>query len=285
MRSYVADFELIETPCLADALKLLCARETWRPFAGGTDLMVLFNAGKLEGRRFFSVRQIPELIKIEVGENAVEIGAAVTFSQIRAFEVLQQEFPLLCQAASWTGGPANQNRATIGGNIMNASPAADSPPALLAYDAELELTSKMGSRRIPYCEFHTGYKQMQIGVDELLYKVHLKKPIGNWKQYGRKVGARKAQAISKVCMAARVRMQGGVLDDIRLALGSVAPTPLRCTRTESGLRGQAITAELIAAAKETLSKEIAPIDDIRSTAVYRNQVARNLLAEFLGSLR
>jgi CO/xanthine dehydrogenase FAD-binding subunit len=284
MRSYAADFELVEMQGLAAALELLGAKERWRPMAGGTDLMVLFNAGKLEGRKFFSVRQIPELIEIEVQEDSVAIGAAMTFSQIRSSKVLQREFPLLCHSASWTGGLANQNRATIGGNIMNASPAADSPPSLLAYEAELELISKLGSRRIPYIQFHTGYKQMQIRSDELLCKVHLKRPKGDWKQYGRKVGARKAQAISKVCVAAMARMEGRVINDIRLSLGSVAATPLRCVRTESDLRGQTITAELIAAAKGTLTQEIAPIDDIRSTASYRSQVAQNLLGEFLVSL-
>ncbi len=284
MRSYAADFELVEAADLGVAFDLLSGPGILRPMAGGTDLMVLFNAGKLEGRRFFSIRQIPELTQIEIREDSVQIGAAVTYSAIRRSEVLQKEFPLLCQAAGWTGGIANQNRGTIGGNIVNASPAADSPPALLVYDAEVELASKQGCRRLPYREFHTGYKQMNLSLDELLFKVHLKRGSGTYKQYGRKVGARKAQAISKVCVAGVAEMDGRRVRDIRLALGSVAPIPLRCTRVEELLRKQILTGELVTAAKETLAGEIKPISDIRSTANYRSHVAQNLLGEFLGQL-
>lgn len=285
MRSYAADFELVEAADLGVAFDLLAEPGVRRPMAGGTDLMVLFNAGKLEGRRFFSIRQIPELTQIEVSEDTVEIGAGVTYSAIRRSEVLQKEFPLLCRAASWTGGIANQNRGTIGGNIVNASPAADSPPALLVYDAEVELASKQGRRRLPYREFHTGYKQMNLRLDELLFKVCLKRDTTAYKQYCRKVGARKAQAISKVCVAGVAEMDGGRVRDIRLALGSVAPIPLRCTRVEELLRKQILTTKLVTAAKEVLAGEIKPITDIRSTASYRSQVAQNLLGEFLGQLR
>jgi CO/xanthine dehydrogenase FAD-binding subunit len=167
---------------------------------------------------------------------------------------------------------------------VNASPAADSPPALLCYDAEVELVSQRRVRWLPYYGFHTDYKKMQIAPDELLRAIRLPRRAKPWRQYYRKVGTRKAQAISKVCFAGAALMENGVTRDIRVALGSVAPIVLRAVKTEESLRGSKITPAAIAAARETLVREIAPIDDIRSTARYRLRVAQNLLEEFLSQL-
>src|SRR4051812_34522642 len=243
--------------------------------------MVLLNAGKLSGNRFVSIREVPELRTISVSEHEVVLGAAVTYTAIREHPVLRSEFPLLCTAASWTGGVANQNRGTLGGNIANASPAADSAPPLLAYDASLRLRSLRGERTIPYRDFHTGYKQIQLRRGELITAIHLARKFAGWKHYARKVGARKAQAISKVCLNGLVQLQGKTVTGIAITLGSVAPTPLRCTRSEAELLGQEISPEIINRAKAALTAEIKPIDDVRSTAQYRAQVARNLLGEFL----
>jgi CO/xanthine dehydrogenase FAD-binding subunit len=199
--------------------------------------------------------------------------------------VLQNEFPMLCQAASETGGLAIQNRGTLGGNIVNASPAADSPPALLAYDADIELVSSDGSRWLPYQGFHTGYKQMLIGPNELLARIRMPRNTRGAAHYYRKVGTRKAQAISKVCLAALGTVRQDQISDVRIALGSVAPIVVRCVQTEDALRGRKADAETIKSACATLSREISPIDDIRSTAKYRLQVAKNLLTDFLLTLR
>jgi CO/xanthine dehydrogenase FAD-binding subunit len=191
---------------------------------------------------------------------------------------------MLCQAASETGGLAIQNRGTLGGNIINASPAADSPPALLAYDAEIELVSSAGARWVAYHGFHTGYKQMQLGADELLARIRLPRNTTGVMHYYRKVGTRKAQAISKVCLAAIGRISDGQIEDTRIAVGSVAPIIVRCVQTENALRGQKPDAEAIASATAALVREISPIDDIRSTADYRLQVTKNLLTDFLLAL-
>src|SRR6185503_3595045 len=159
-------------------------------------------------------------------------------TDVQAHDILHDEFPMLCQAASETGGLAIQNRGTIGGNIVNASPAADSPPALLAYNAELELLSVRASRWVPYQSFHTGYKEMIMQPDELLARVRLPRLWPDLHHYYRKVGTRKAQAISKVCFAATARVNEGVIDLVRIALGSIAPVPLRCPRTEQAIRGE-----------------------------------------------
>jgi len=284
MRSHLPDYDLVIAEDLAHALRLLASGEGWRPMAGGTDLMVLFNAGRLPYRRLVSIAKLEELNSITVFPEAVAIGGAVTYSTVQRHPLLQAEFPLLCQAASWTGGVANQNRGTLGGNIANASPAADTPPALLVYDAELELISEHGSRLIPYRQFHTGYKVMQSRADELLAKIHVPRPHRPLIQYGRKVGARRAQAISKVCFSALAEVDLSVVKYIRIALGSVAPVPLRCLKVEAALTGQNITGGLIANARELIAQEIQPIDDIRSTARYRSLVTQNLLGEFLGRL-
>jgi CO/xanthine dehydrogenase FAD-binding subunit len=285
MRAYVPAYDLRVPGSLSEALALL-AREpgVWQPFAGGTDLMVLLEAGRLSHKRFLSVSKLDDLRGIEVTANFVILGALTTYTEIQKHPVLQAEFPLLCAAARETGSIATQNRGTLGGNIVNASPAADSPPALLVYDADVELISTRRAQWLPYLGFHTGYKKMQLASDELLRAVRLPRRAKSWRQYYRKVGTRKAQAISKVCFAGAALLENSTIRDIRIALGSVAPLVLRAVKTEDALRGSSVTNTVIAAATETLANEIAPIDDIRSTAHYRLRVAQNLLAEFLSQL-
>lgn len=285
MRGSVPNYELRTPGSLADALALLKTEPgVWKPFAGGTDLMVLLEAGRLSHRNYVDIWALNELRGIEVTDSHVTLGALTTYTEVQANPILQSEFPMLCQAASETGGLAIQNRGTLGGNIVNASPAADSPPAFLAYDAEIELLSSDGSRWLPYNGFHTGYKQMHMAPNELLSRIRVPRNTGGASHYYRKVGTRKAQAISKVCLAALARIDQGHIEDVRIAVGSVAPIVVRCVETENTLRGRACGAETIQAASASLSREISPIDDIRSTAKYRSQIAKNLLTDFLLTL-
>ena len=256
----------------------------WKPFAGGTDLMVLLEAGKLPREKFLNIWNLAELRGIETSADHVTLGALTTYTEVRRHEILAREFPLLCRAAAETGSVATQNRGTLGGNIANASPAADSPPALLVYDAEIEIVSASGVRWIPYQQFHSGYKQMDLQPAELIRRVRVPRNKNAWRQHFRKVGTRRAQAISKVCFAAAARMDPGRIGDVRIVLGSVAPTALRAVRTEEVLRGQRPEPAILKVAQDALAREIAPIDDIRSTLRYRRAVARNLLAEFIESL-
>lgn len=289
MRAFIPNYQLTTPASLADALALLKSEPgVWKPFAGGTDLMVLLEAGKLPHRNYINIWGLAELRGIEVNNSHVTLGALTTYTEVQAHPVLRSEFPMLCQAASETGGLAIQNRGTLGGNIINASPAADSPPALLAYDAEIELVSSAGARWVAYHGFHTGYKQMQLGADELLARIRLPRSTAGVMHYYRKVGTRKAQAISKVCLAATGWMNDGQIEDARIAVGSVAPIIVRCVQTEDALRGRVPDQETIASACDTLLHEISPIDDIRSTADYRLHVTKNLLTDFvlaLGSAR
>jgi CO/xanthine dehydrogenase FAD-binding subunit len=282
MRAYVPSYQLISPAELSEALDLM-AREpgAWQPFAGGTDLMVLLEAGKLPHKNYLNIRNLAELRGIEVTDEHITLGALTTYTEVQSNQVLRQEFPMLCQAASETGGLAIQNRGTLGGNIVNASPAADSPPALFAYDAELELVSVKGRRWVPYSGFHTGYKQLIMKPDELLARIRLPRHSKKLRHYYRKVGTRKAQAISKVCFAGVAIVLDDTIEDIRIVLGSVAPVPLRCVLTEDSLRGVKLNPSIIERAKKDLAGEIAPIDDIRSTKNYRLRVSLNLLEDFL----
>jgi len=285
MRAYLPSYELISAAQLQEALGVLANEPgVWRPFAGGTDLMVLLEAGKLPHKKYLNIWNLPELRGIEVTASQVTLGALTTYTEVQQEKVLQAEFPMLCQAASETGGLAIQNRGTLGGNIVNASPAADSPPALLAYDAELELVSLAGARWVPYHGFHTGYKQMGIRPDELLTRIRLPRSSEKLQHYYRKVGTRKAQAISKVCFAGTALVRAGKIDDLRIALGSIAPVPLRCVKTEDVLRDSELNKMNIEQASAVLANEIVPIDDIRSTRNYRQQVSLNLLEDFLRHL-
>jgi OHCU decarboxylase len=282
MRSHPADYELFAPSNLRSVLSLLAQEPgTWRPIAGGTDLMVQYAAGHLAARKLISIWNLPELRRIEILPGEIRVGAGCTYTDLIQNAVVNREFPLLTSAARWTGGVANQNRGTLGGNIVNASPAADSLPALLVYEAELILVSVRGQRRVNYENFHTGYRKTQCAADEVIQFICLPRRFSDYHAHTRKIGARNAQAISKVCLATLARVIGGVIEDIRMAVGSVAPIPFRLTETEKVLRGKKIDREQILLAKKTVAREIQPIDDIRSSARYRRAVTANLVAEFL----
>jgi CO/xanthine dehydrogenase FAD-binding subunit len=280
MTTWLGGFDLVTPASLDEALDLLASDPSARPFAGGTDLMVQLEAGHLPAVRYVNLWGLEELRGITESTDGVALGALTTYTEVRGCELLAREYSLLVRAAEETGGIATQNRGTIGGNIANASPAADTPPALLVYDAELELRSTAGTRRMPYATFHTGYKQMMLAPGEIIARIHLP-PRTGWRDYYRKVGPRRAQAISKVCFAGSISMDGDSVRDVRVALGSVAPVVVRAMQVEGVLRGRTLDEAALVAAGRALTSEIKPIDDLRSTAEYRMRVATNLLREFL----
>ena len=286
MRGNAESHDLIAPRSLTTVLELLAAEPgKWTPIAGGTELMVAFSAGRLTPQKLISLWGIRDLRFLEVRDSSVAIGAGTTFLDLRKNATIASDFPLLARAASWIGSVANQSRATIGGNLVNGSPAADSSPALLAYDAEIEMISLRGKRRVRYSEFHTGYKRNVLAADELLFAIHLPRRFAEHKQYLRKVGTRRAMAIAKVALGATALLRNGMIREIRLGAASLAPYPLRLNATEAALLGRAPTADVAKVAHDALTAEMKPIDDIRSTAEYRRQVALNLLDEFLSELR
>jgi len=246
--------------------------------------MVLLEAGQLPVGRYLNLHGLRELRGISHDDRYVTMGALTTYTEIRRDPVITRELPMLVEAAGHTGAIAIQNRGTIGGNIANASPAADSPPALLAYEAEVELASSKGRRWVPYDRFHLGYKKTAMAADELLTAVRVPRVEERRVHYYRKVGTRRAQAISKVCIAAVGALQNGVFAGVRIGWGSVAPVPQRSIRVEAVLGGSRPGAEARARARVALRSDIAPIDDIRSTRDYRARVSENLLADFIAGI-
>ena len=285
MRGNAAAHELIAPGSLAGVLDVLAsAPGEWTPIAGGTEVMVAFSAGRLSARKLINLWGIPDLRFINTTPESFVIGACTTFLELRSHAGLAAELPLIARASTWIGSIANQTRATVGGNLVNGSPAADSSPALLVYDAEIELISKKGRRRIAYSEFHTGYKSNAMTVDELVYAVHVPRRFNQHRQYLRKVGTRRAMAISKVALAGTALLKDGVVNEIRIAAASLAPYPVRMYETEHALAGKQVSNDTIQNARAALLDEARPIDDIRSTAEYRRQVGANLLVEFLNEI-
>jgi len=284
MRGQPSLCEVLTPLNLAEALALLAAHPEARPLAGGTDLMVPFAAGRLPDRLFLNLWDLEELRGIVVTDGEVTLGALTLFREIAAHPLLQREFPNLVRSAMVTGALAIQSRGSLGGNIANGSPAADTPPSLLAYGAELELTSLRGSRWVPYADFHTGYKRSLLAPDELITRIRLSRMGEGGFHYFRKVGTRQAQAIAKVSLAAWARVADGRIQDLRLALGSVAPMPIRAKGTEAVLLGGSLANLPLDAAQAALQADISPIDDLRSSAAFRRRVAGNLLVDMLKGL-
>jgi len=289
MRSDVALYDLSAPASLGDVLRLLADEEGKHALiAGGTELMVALGVGRLEPKSLISIQHLRELRFIRVEDDAVQIGSGTTFTDIRNSSAIAEHLPLMVQSASWTGSVANQNRGTLGGNICNASPAADTPPVLLAYGASVTLVSSSGSRTLPYSEFHLGYKKTAMRPDEILHTISIPIGFSGYRQYIRKVGTRNAQAISKIALAGLARVEGDVIADIRLGAASIADRPVRCLAAEAALTGMSIAASAmeatVRAGRAALASEARPIDDIRSTAKYRAVVVGNLLEEFLRSL-
>jgi CO/xanthine dehydrogenase FAD-binding subunit len=267
MRSAISPLSIARPRTLDDALSML-RNEPLVPIAGATDLYVALNFGTLTSTRFMDVTRLPELCGIDVRDDRVIIGAGVSYTEIMQSATVQTRLPMLVQAASQIGGVQIQNRGTLGGNIANGSPAGDSLPVLAASDAILVLRSASVARRVPFTGFYTGYRASVLRPDELIVSIEIPRVDG--KQWFRKVGTRAAQAISKLVIAA-VRS-----DAPRIAIGSVAATTVRLSRTEAALASGASIDE----AANILEAEITPIDDVRSSADYRRQVAGNLLRRF-----
>jgi CO/xanthine dehydrogenase FAD-binding subunit len=247
-----------------------------KPVAGGTDLMVSLT-GELAPppTSVVDLWAIEALRGIAIDGDALTLGALTTYTDVRRSALCREHVPALVEAAATIGAAQIQNRGTLGGNIANASPAGDTLPVLLAADAVIVVGSERGERAVPATEFWTGYRQTALAHDELIVRIRL--PLAAEREMRfRKVGTRRAQAISKVVIA--VAWQGdGMWHDVRVALGSVAATPIRAAATEAALEDRRPTPETADAAAETLAGELAPIDDVRSTAEYRRLVAARVL--------
>lgn len=285
MRALVSDYEMKTLASVQETLEALRDQPgVWRVFAGGTDLMVLFESGKLQHRNFLNIAPFKELQKIQETPVELRIGALATYSQIQAHGLIQNEFPLMVRSGWATGAKAIQNRGTVGGNIANASPAADTPPSLLAYGAQVELMSAAGVRKISYDQFHLDYKKTQMLTDEVISAVILPRSQEWTHHYYRKVGTRSFQSISKVALSAAAQVENGIVKKVHIGLASVGPTPLRATALEKFLTGKKLAGLDLAQGLLSFENSILPLDDIRSTALYRRAVAGRVAKQFIECL-
>jgi xanthine dehydrogenase small subunit len=269
---------VVSPTTLGDAYAALVA-EPARPIAGGTDLMVALTGELGEPPdRVLDLWRLDELRGISLDGDAFVLGALTTYTDIRRSALCREHLPALVEASATIGATQIQNRGTLGGNIANASPAGDTLPVLLALDAEMVLGSAQGERTVPAEAFWTAYRKTALAPDELLLRVRIPLAAGRETRF-RKVGTRRAQSISKVVLALSYQDAGpaGPWRGVRLALGSVAPTPIRARATEAVLEGQPPTPGTADRAAETLAGELQPIDDVRSTAEYRRLVAARVL--------
>ncbi|HEX5735348.1 MAG TPA: xanthine dehydrogenase family protein subunit M [Blastocatellia bacterium] len=270
---------------LTEAYAILAERAgTVKIIAGGTDLMVLMNARMLDAAEFLDIWRLDELRGITDEGDRLRIGALATYTQLIKSELIQNHAPALVAASRTIGAIQIQNRGTIGGNIVNASPAGDSLPVLSAYDAEVEVGSARGTREIAFNEFYRGYRSTVLEPDEIVLAVRIPKLKEGERDFFWKVGTRRAQAISKTVMAAKAVVTGGVIQSISISVGSVAPTVIRAPKTERLLASHKLTPDLIKRAGESIANEISPITDLRSTEHYRRTVTGNVLAKFLRQL-
>ena len=269
---------------LAEAYAQLAAAPT-RPIAGGTDLMVALTGELGEPpERILDLWRLDALRGIAIDGDAISLGALTTYTEIRRSALCREHLPVLVEAAATIGAAQIQNRGTIGGNVANASPAGDTLPVFLAADAEFVLGSGRGERTVPAGAFWPAYRRTALAPDELLLRIRVPLLAGREMRF-RKVGTRRAQSISKVVLALGWRdgSAGASLGppapwtDVRLALGSVAATPIRARATEAALEGRPPTPETADRAAETLAAELHPIDDVRSTAEYRRLVSARVL--------
>lgn len=283
MRGAASTMELMRPRSATRALADFARVPQALPLAGGTDLMVAWNAGLLNGKTVLDLSGVREWGHIREKAGSLHVGSLVTHARIQEDPIIRQRFPLLKEACATVGAAQIQNRGTLGGNIANASPAGDTFPPLAVYEARVHVASSAGRKDIAFLDVFAGVKKTSLRAGELIEAVEIPTPARPPdRRLFRKVGTRAAQAISKTVAAGLLWLdRGGTVEELRFALGSVAPTVRRLKGVESFLRGKKLTAAVIDEACSLLDGDISPIDDIRSTREYRLHVSRNLLRRFL----
>jgi CO/xanthine dehydrogenase FAD-binding subunit len=270
---------------LDEALAALAADPALVPIAGCTDLLVTEAAATERPAAVLDLLRVEELRGVrEAGDGSVEIGATTTFAELQRVPAIVERFPALAAAAATVGAWQIQNRATLGGNIVHASPAGDSLPVLLALDAKLVCASAAGRREVSADEFFVSYRKTALVPGELLVAVLLPAPAPGAVQRFRKVGTREAQAISKVVVALTARVEDGTIVEARIAAGSVAATPVRLRAAEAALAGRPPDTATADAAGRAAAAEVTPIDDVRSTAEYRRFALERVVRRLVLSL-
>lgn len=282
MRGDANSMKVLRPATAEEAVALYADDTEARPLAGGTDFMVSWNAGELNGHTVIDLSRLSGWRRIRPTAVGLRLGALVTHAQLHSHATVRKHFPILAEACGTIGGSQIQTRGTIGGNIANASPAGDTFPPLLVYDTVVNLRSASGRRAVPLADVFVGVKETSLAEGELIESVDLVTPKRGVRHFFRKVGTRRASAISKVVAAGLLRLdREGRIRELRFALGSMAPTARRLSEVEAFVRGKRPSAKLAKEAALRLERDVSPIDDFRSTAEYRLHVARGLLRSFL----
>lgn len=269
---------------LEDALALKAEHgEALRALAGGTDVISGVRAGTLRADALLDLGLVDELAEIEELSDEVRIGSGVTHARVAESGAVRARLAILAEASASVGSAQIRNRGTIGGNVVNASPAADSVPPLWVLGATCELRSAAGRREVPIETFFTGPGLTVLGPDELLTGVRVRKAPSNARWFYRKLGQRLAMVIAKVSVAFLAVPEGHVLRDVRIALGAVAPTVVGAPETARLLEGRRLDDRTVREAARRVTSEVQPISDVRSTAEYRREMAGVLLARGLRS--
>lgn len=271
------EFEYLEPTSIQQALEWLNTyRGQARVLAGGTDLYLRLRKGVFLPDYVIDLKRVPRLDYITPNrDGGVQIGPTTLQDEVARSSLMQQLYPALAEAASWVGAVQTRNRATVVGNLCNASPAADTAPALLSYGAQVKLASLQGERTLPLDEFFVGPGRTALQDNELVAEIILPVPAAHTgAAFFRRT--RTAMDIAVVCGAAMVRLANGTCQDARIGLGAVGPTPMRAVRAEAALRGQSLADQVVEEASRIASEEARPIDDVRSTAEYRREMVRVL---------
>ncbi|MGI6686069.1 MAG: FAD binding domain-containing protein [Bacillota bacterium] len=276
------NFSFVNIESKAEALEVLHQeKEKSYLVAGATNVMPFIRYEKINDKTLINIRNLKELRFIREEADRIEIGSLTTICDLEKSETIRKFAPALVEAAQNFADPTTRNSATIGGNIANASPAADTATPLLALNAVVVAESKAGVRRIPMQEFFLGVNKTALACDELITCIEVPKNTANARSTFIKLGLRNAMAISVVSVAAGVEVADGKVAAVNVALGSVAPTPVRAPKVERALVGKEFTQEMVEEAAKLVVEDISPIDDVRASGEYRKTVASVLVKRAL----
>ena len=278
-------FKYHQPKTLGEALEQLNTLELAVPFAGGTDLLSSIREGVCKPDNLVDLNNIPELNYIRKEDEYIKIGATVTHSQIVTSPLIKEKHHALYDAAVNLGSPQIRNRGTIAGNLCNASPAADTAPPLLVLNAEVTISSQNDLRVIPLEDLFAGPKINSLEPNELVTEIRFPVPPTNTGSAFHRIGRRKAFTLSVVSAAAYLELKDDIVEDIRVAFGSVAITPLRLPEIESLCKGKQLTEELMQDLSEAVKTHVAPITDVRGTDEYRRDMCPVLMTKSLNKAR
>lgn len=271
------EFELHRPDTLKEALELLVELEGSKPIAGGTDLLLLLRDGTIRSRHLVDLQGIEDLLGIRMVDGEVRIGAMTTLTKLIKSELIAEKAPVLRDAAACVGSVQTRNQGTLAGNLCNASPAADTAPALLVLDARLTVVSTEGPRIMPLMELFAGPKMNSLGPGELVTEVRFPTPPPGSGAAFQKLGRRRGYTLSLVNAAAYLEFEGDLCLEARAALGAIAATLLRMPEVEETLKGKRLTNQLVEEASSACYGLVRPIDDIRASAEYRREMSRVLM--------